>query len=359
MNLNRAPDVLAMADALRLPASAQPVDQILAFCDEKIRGWLRGRRNLPTMAELEAIVCEKLHLVIEEFHSDEELKAIIRKYIGMGEGAFAALAIDFDDKTFATLMERQNVNRHSRDRYVAIVDCRGAKGKRRFFTRWHEIAHLLTMYRQLELPLHRSRGDNTAMERLMDKIAGEIGFYEPILRPVLNSEIVSNGGLTFDGIENVRQGFCPDASFQATLKACVSRVNVPVIYVEAALALKKAERDLLASDQTDFLPRQMPAAKLRAVVVMPNQKARGLMEIHRNMEVPPTSIIYRTFLGDQALGDAFELLGPESLGGWKHSDGSSLADLRVLVHARRFPGGVYAMVRPVDGGMRPGMTHDS
>lgn len=348
MNLNRAPEVLAMADALHLAPSVRPVDDIITFCEEKIRHWLRGRRNLPTMVELEAIVREKLHLVIEEFHTDEELKTIIKKYADMGEKAFAALALDFDEKTFATLMERSKATRHSKDRYVAVVDCRGSKAKRRFFTRWHEIAHLLTLYRQLELPLHRSRADNTAMERLMDKIAGEIGFYEPILRPVLNTEIVRGGGLTFDTIENVRQGFYPDASFQSTLKACVSRVNRPVVYVEAALALKKHERELLSGGRSELPPRMIPKEKLRAVVVVPNQAARSLIEIHRNMEVPPTSIIYRAFFGDEALGDAFELMGSESLGTWKHSDGSSLPALKVLVHARRFPGGVYAMVRPLD-----------
>lgn len=354
MNLNRAPEVLAMADALHLPSSMRPVDEILTFCREKIAGWLRGRRNLPSMAELEAIVCEKLHLIIEEFHTDDELKAIIRKYCAMGEYAFASLAGDFDDKTYATLLERSNATRHSKDRYVAVIDCRGAKGARRFFTRWHEIAHLLTLYRQLELPFHRSRDDNTALERLMDKIAGDIGFYEPILRPLLNSEIVRNGGLTFDVIESVRQQFYPQASFQATLKACVSRVNRPVVYVEAALALKKSERNLTISGQTEFRPRLLPREKLRAVVVVPNGAAHGFIEIHRNMEVPASSIIYRTFFGDEALGDSLEMIGKENLRDWKHSNGSSLPDLEVMVHARRFPGGVYAMIRPsaVDDGMR-------
>lgn len=347
MNLNHAPEVLAMADALHLPSSDRPVDQILAFCGDKIRGWLRGRRGIPTMAELEALVCEKLHLVIEEFSSDEELNAIIRKYIAMGERAFASLKFEFDEKTYATLMERSTATRYSPDRYVAVVDCRGSKAHRRFFTRWHEIAHLLTLYRQLELPLHRSRDENTPIERLMDKIAGEIGFYEPALRPVLNSEIVRNGGITFEVIENVRQGFCATASFQATLKACISRVNVPVVYVEASMGLKKGERDLLESRQTEFSPRARPLEKLRAVVVGPNQAARGQIEIHRNMEIPPTSIIYRTFFGDDALGDAFEMVGSECLADWKHSDGSSLADMEIMVQARRFPGGVYAIIRPL------------
>lgn len=352
MNLNRAPEVLAMADALHLPSSVRPVDEILAFCREKIAGWLRGRRNLPSMTELEAIVCEKLHLIFEEFHSDHELKEIIRKYCAAGEYAFASLAADFDDKTYATLLERSKATRYSRDRYVAVVDCRGAKSSRRFFTRWHEIAHLLTLYRQLELPFHRSRDDNSSLERLMDKIAADVGFYEPIIRPVLNSEIVRGGGLTFDAIENVRQQFCREASFQATLKACVSRVNHPVLYVEASLALKKNEREMLASEQTEFLPRTLPRKKLRAVVTVPNSAAHGMIELHRNMQVPATSIIYRTFFGDEALGDAFEMVGRENLRDWKHSDGSSLPELDVRVHARRFPGGVYAMICPIVAGVR-------
>jgi hypothetical protein len=350
MNLNRAPEVLAMADALHLPSSARPVDDILAFCQERIAGWLRGRRNMPSMAELEALVCAKLHLVIEEFETEEELKAIVQKYCAMGEYAFATLADDFDDKTYATLVERIKPTRHSKDRYVAVVDCRGPKGSRRFFTRWHEIAHLLTLYRQLELPFHRSRGDHTALERLMDKIAGDIGFYDPVLRPVLNNEMVRAHGLTFEVVENVRHQAFPHASFQSALKACVARANRPVVYVEASLALKKNERALLANEQTDILPRVLPREKLRAVVVMPNAIAHGLIEIHQNMEVPPSSIIYRTFFGDEALGEASELLGQENLRDWKHSDGSSLADQAVIVHARRFPGGVYALVRPVYSG---------
>lgn len=346
MHLDRTPEVLTMADALHLPKSARPVDDILAFCRERIAGWLRGRRNMPSMTELEAIVCEKLQLVIEEFETDEELKAIIKKYCSMGEFAFAALADDFDDKTFATLLERSRATRQSRDRYVAVVDCRGAKGARRFFTRWHEIAHLLTLYRQLELPFHRSRDGHDALERLMDKIAGDIGFYDPILRPVLNNEIVRGGGLTFEAIENVREQAFPQASFQSILKACVARVNRPVAYVEASMALKKAERVLIAKGQTEPVRSALPREKLRAKVVLPNPSAQGLIEIHRNMEVPRSSVIYRTFFGDDAFGEVSELLGLENLRDWKHSDGSSLPDRAVIVHARRFPGGVYAMIRP-------------
>jgi hypothetical protein len=337
-----------MADALHLSHSGRPVDNILDFCHQRIRGWLRGRRGLPTIPELEAIVCEKLHLVIEEFHTDEELNEIIKRYVAVGEFGFAALATDFDDKTFATLLERTHATRHSKDRYVAVVDCREAKGARRFFTRWHEIAHVLTIYRQLELPLHRSRGEDTAMERLMDKIAGDIGFFEPVLRPVLNNAIVNGNGLTFDTIEEVRQGFCPQASFQSTLKACVARVGTPIVYVEASLALKKRER--LKSRQIEFLPREKPKEKLRAVIIVPNASAHGVIEIHRNMEVPPTSIIYRTFFGDPELGDVNELMGPENLADWKHSDGKSLAEMKLIVHARRFRGGVYAMIRPLEPG---------
>ena len=61
---------------------------------------------------------------------------------------------------------------------MAVIDCRGGKLARRFFTRWHEIAHRLTTHadRGDEEPAYRSEHD--PIERMMDEIAGHVGFYE-------------------------------------------------------------------------------------------------------------------------------------------------------------------------------------
>src|SRR5207248_171527 len=112
--------------------------------------------------------------------------------------------VSLDDSTFATTYARNHVRRGGR-KYVAFVDCRTqGKAARRFFTRWHEIAHLLTLTKQLVLPFHRSAGDESAEERLMDVIAGEVAFHSSLFQPVLDGELQQLGRLTFAGIERVR-----------------------------------------------------------------------------------------------------------------------------------------------------------
>ena len=146
-----------MAAALGV-TTERPAQAILGLCRSKVIGWLPRGRMVASIGELQKLVCEKLRLVIEEVWSDEALAELIRKYIGMGELGFASLAHQLDNSTFGALYERFRADGRSPDRFVAFIDCRtAAKAARRFFTRWHEIAHALTNYHQLELPLKRSR----------------------------------------------------------------------------------------------------------------------------------------------------------------------------------------------------------
>ena len=46
--------------------------------------------------------------------------------------------------TYGALVQRRNAGPTDPDRFVAVIDSRGGKLARRFFTRWHEIAHRLT-----------------------------------------------------------------------------------------------------------------------------------------------------------------------------------------------------------------------
>ena len=62
---------------------------------------------------------------------------------------FATMRIKFDDSenpTYGALVRRKNTTPDDLDRWVAVIDCRGDKLARRFFTRWHEIAHRLTTH---------------------------------------------------------------------------------------------------------------------------------------------------------------------------------------------------------------------
>jgi len=344
--LDSEQEIIKLAAGLQVDWQNNAVQNILALCHEKITKWLRDSPKIRSINQLEDLVREKLKLVFEEVWSDDDLASIICKYVRQGEGIFGTLTSDLNETTFASLIERRRIDGNSKDRYVAVIDCRGAKATRRFFTRWHEIAHLLTLQGQLQLPLHRSQKNPT--ERLMDVIAGEIGFYEPLFRPILHEEIANDGGLGFGTVERIRERFCPEASYQSTLNACVNRMNSPALLISVGLGLKAEERRQLQSPQTDMFPTPCPQPKLRVLTVAPSTPARGTrLQIHRNMQVPEQSVIYRLFFNsDESLGDEVE--GAENLSFWRStSDGRSLANIVVTIRARRVQDTIVALVSPV------------
>jgi hypothetical protein len=327
--LDREPAIQELAADLGCPVSKTPVQDILTHCRRKVHDWTANGDAPAGIQELQRVVCDRLGLTFEEIHSDEELDATIRKYVAIGEFVFAHARQSLDNWTFAELFERDNPTTEP-DHFVAIIDCRGdEKFARRFFTKWHEIAHLLVLTPRYAPPFNRESTDRCPIERLMDVIAGDIGFYEPVFRPALERCVNRHGALTYAAIEELRAHYCPEASFHATALAAVRMYAEPAILVEARFALKASEQRALdagafASDA------EKPQPKLRAVNVMPNDAAKAAgLRIDRNMEVPESSIIARAI----QLGDETIVSGHENLATWTHSDGSPLPTANVTIDA--------------------------
>lgn len=357
--IDKAPEVLSMALALKLDPSRGVVNEFLRHCNEKIAGFAKKAKSVATLDELQAVVAKGLSLVFEEVWSDEDLAAISKKYVAMGEFAFASLSMQLEGDTFATLMEREHVVAGAHDRYVAVIDCRGEKGARRYFTRWHEIAHLLTHVRQLDLPFQRvNRAQSTKhdpIERLMDKIAGEVGFYEPLFAPAVELELTEQRYLTFDGVQRVRERFCPIASFQASLIACVNRSSVPTVLLEAEMAYKKAEAAEVRSGQATLFASTKPVPKLRAVSAMQNAAARTAgFSIHPNMAIPAGSIVAKYHAAVGAGEILANGVGEEDLSIWRHSNGEAVGFGPIRIEARQIGGCTYALVQKLVRTSRPG-----
>ena len=182
--LDQEHDVIALARELGLRGN--PVEAVVRFCEEKIGCWAADFGAVENVAALEQLVADHLQLVFEEVCSDDDLERIIAKYVAQGEYVFATLRDELGPETFGLTIKRKHCGPESGDKYVAVIDCRGDKASRRFFTRWHEIAHLLVLEKELDALVRRSSHD--PIERLMDEIAGRIGFYEPIFGPVFARE---------------------------------------------------------------------------------------------------------------------------------------------------------------------------
>jgi hypothetical protein len=342
--LSLDPKIIGMARALKLDGN-DSVQDIMGFCRKRITKMLKSAASVQTIWDFEKIVCTHLNLVIHEIWNDDELRDFSQRYaMDEGDPKFAALEMELEgDDTYGVLYQRNALNEAGEYQYVAFVDCRGDKKHKRFFTRWHEIAHCLTTYEQFEFPFKRTNAadiEKDPVEKLMDMIAGDLGFLEPLFRPVLHGEL-GNNRLTFDTVEGVRNRFCPDASFQATLNACVAHAPTPIILIEAGLGLKQSQKRELRDTQLQLLPTRPPKPCLRVLRSMSNGAARktGFL-VHKNWRVPGFSVIAKVFNSDLEINDK----AVENLGSWKSSDGSSLQYVNVLIQARKIQGRVFAII---------------
>jgi hypothetical protein len=342
---DRTSEVADLAATLGLGGAADPVDAILRHCRTRIDGWVAAVGGVASIADLEALATRKLQMVFEEVRSDADFDRIKDQYAtGKKDFVFAAMRVKFEDgdnPTYGALVKRKNVGPDAPDRYVAVIDCRGGKLTRRFFTRWHEIAHRLTT--DADEPEYRSEHD--PIERLMDEIAGHAGFYGPLFDPVFQAAHGGKALLTFETVEAVvRQGF-PDASFQATLCACARKLPTPVIYLEAGLGHKAVVKREIEDDSPRLFAFEEPPPELRAVRVVANEAAQGeKFVIPQNMRVPASSVIRSLFQADSER----EASDREDLGMWSDSKGKRLKGRAVAVEARKVADRVIAIVQPVE-----------
>jgi len=141
--LDQEPDVVALAGELGL--RGEPVEAVVRFCEERIGCWAADVGGVESVAALERLVAHRLRLAFEEVCSDDGLERTIAKYVAQREYVFATLRDELGPTTFGLTIKRKHRRPESGDRYVAVIDCRGEKAPRRFFTRWHEVAHLLVL----------------------------------------------------------------------------------------------------------------------------------------------------------------------------------------------------------------------
>jgi hypothetical protein len=266
--------------------------------------------------------------------TDRKLLSVKQQYVDRGERRFAALEDELaNDEDFGVTLKLQNREPWERE-FVSIIDSRGGKLSRSYFTKWHEIAHLLTLTPQERLVFRRSHSANDSSnpeERLMDILAGHFGFYAPLVKPFMSDEI------SFGTIRALRGKLCPEASFQSSLINFAKFWPLPCILIRAEMGLKKREAALLAQER---LFDDRPQSRLRATKVTVSNPARESgFTIHRNMRIPEESVIHRAFQ-ERAYVEASEDLS------WWESNGKHLQALPVTVKARHAWNGVDALLIP-------------
>ena len=330
------PVVWTLATDLGLKPTDNPLEVIVRFARQRIQSFLK---EIPcnTLTDLLSLAAARVDTLFVEINTDEELQVVRERYTAEGELAFADLERQLGPDVFAITFKRQAPGLFDR-KFTSVIDCRGEKRARRYFSKWHEIAHLLTLTSQQRLKFCRSHVPaeiKDPEEAVMDVIAGELGFFDEIVRRHVKPPV------SFSTLAELRERLCPEASIQASVLGFVRGWPEPCLYIEAELALKK--RDLQLECQTSFGFHGEPVRALRAVRVTPNDLARrSNMFIPTNMRIPERSIIARV-LSENLI----HLEADEDLSWWESSDGKRLPERPVFVVAKRVGLGAQAFITPI------------
>ncbi|MBW3565476.1 MAG: hypothetical protein KY459_12185 [Acidobacteria bacterium] len=314
-------DVEFYADALARDLGIKPSDlssteAILEHVRQKV---LRFLDEVPceNLEGLLQLVANKVGTRFERVVTTGDLNRIKAKYVDRGELGFVQLDSLLEDDSFGVTIRL----RHPRPGdlpFVSVIDCRGEKAYREYFTQWHEVGHLLILTRQQRLMFRRTHeARKHPEERLVDAIAGRIGFLAPMVRPHLSLP------LTLQEIDDFHERCCPQASRDATIIGVINAVNQSLVYLQARPGLKKKHQR-----QKNFFP-EPPQLRVRNIRTNQTAKDQNLI-IYENMRVPERSIISRIHEGLLQAGNA-----TENLDWWETSSGGSQQSRPVQVDARR------------------------
>jgi hypothetical protein len=296
---------------------------------------------------LRLIVADKFRVRLEFIRDDGDVDRIAAEYSDFHPLLRHRLVLEFvRGTTEGITLERDEWDPRV-FRYLAVVDARGDRAARAYFTAWHELAHLLVQPAQLPFPGFRRtppliEREKDPIESVVDHIAGRVAFYPPFFGPPLQRAVTDHGGLNFAALEAARDAAAPTASLFATAMGSIQLANTPSLFVTADMALKAEERRFSRGPQQVFdFATSIVSETLRVTTVAPNDLvAQSALAIRRNMRVPADSVLSQAYASpiDATLG------ADEDQAWWETSRGGPLRTLPIRIEAARRGRFVYGLI---------------
>lgn len=213
--LRASPQITKLACDLGIPIKVDPVDGILNFCDQSVAEMMCDFPDCETLAGMLDCVAAKVGIIFEEVWSDEGICHLVKKYVAMGELGFVTLEEELSGDTYGMTIRRQ-CREVLEPQFVSVIDCRGDKSARAYYTKWHEVAHVLTLTDETRISFKRTHTSTNAgdpEERMMDLIAARLGFH-----PTLTAKFMrAYKDISFETVDALRAQLCPSASRQSAL----------------------------------------------------------------------------------------------------------------------------------------------
>lgn len=346
--------VAKLAKDLGLPTRGDHLGHLSAHAVSKVREFVdQWPERVESLETLLRIVASRLSVCIEYIRTDADVERIARERAAYSPTLGATLSCEFLKGTSeGNLIEHQDPRPGDR-RYLAVIDARGNRAIRAYFTAWHEISHVLTTPPQLEFKLFRRTPSaeevrKDPVESAVDHIAGTIAFYEPIFAPALSAEIARSGGISIEAIQRARDTVAPSASLYAAIVAAVRLHPEALCFVRAEKRLKPVEQRKLRSTQEELrlgLTPEPVVPKLRLVDVVLNDGARNCrVRLHENLRVPTQSVI--SHIHEEFI--ITERDAVEDQAWWETTSDGPLPSMALRVTAVRKGESVYGLIQLVD-----------
>lgn len=330
IDLVQHPKLRQIVRDLHIPESEDALRDLREHAVDTVQGMVR-EWGLETIGDIRRLVADRLSVKLEFIRADEDVHHLGAEYQHFFEKFRRLLESEFiHGDTEGLLIDNPCPKKGSR-RYLAIIDARGVRASRAYFTTWHELAHLLLCPPKQMIfdGFRRTPSDilkrKDPLESAVDHIAGLLAFWEPIFKPALLN--AAAGNLTFGAIERTIELAAPGASLYAASLAAIRLWDEPAVFVAAEQGTK--------SDGTGYA--------LRVQTLIPNDLARAMLKVRRSMRVPVDSVLHKAF--EENLG--LELAAMENQDSWEVSSQGHLPSLRWGVQALRRGPAVYAIMSPI------------
>ena len=318
--LNSNLTIKTLAYDLGLPPKGDPVSEIVKFCQSRVKKMLSEMDCTQDSSSILSLVAAKLDTEFIEVATAQETLQVQKQFVTAGETGLAQLQREFANGVLGITVLRLKKKPFER-KYISVINCWGRSAERSYFTKWHELIHLLTLTDQSRLSFRRTHvvcDKKDPEETLMDVVAGHVAFHPPLVKPY------AKRNLSFELIEEIRAAVFPEASRTADMIGIPKAWPHPAVLIRAALAPKRFSSEL----------------QLRATEVSVNQAATddGVFAI-RNFRVPEDSVIHEVFTGKANRAEAVEEMEQ-----WISSDGTQWVGGEFVVRATRMGDCVQAIL---------------
>lgn len=327
-------EIRKIAKRLGIQLRGNIENSIIEYCKREVDKLIASRIRPKNLIELLNYVATSMGVTVKEIHEDKDLDELEQEISPEREPVIGRLKKELDDQTDALILERKN--KHAWEQpYLAVINCRGSHSLKKYFSKWHELVHLLLDGKQLHFAFRRTPSIKREPEEiLVDRVAAVLAHHPAYLEPALEEEILSNGKLSFEMIDRIREKIAPEASRLSTTIACIKKAEGPVCFLRARFGFKKDEERFLMEKSKNSEEMFTPIPKLRVYSATSSIKLQELgIRFHKNMEIPSTSIISKTIEGS----DYESYIGTELLQTWATSKSGSIGFGKIEVEAKYIP----------------------